>query len=232
MNFIIGSTANCQFHILDDSVSRNNAELIMQSDGSFKLILNENATNTTSIDGTLFKSGEHPITSKTMLRFGKTEISGQQLISKYLAINNIQKTDFTPEFDELKRKYSEFSIQKNKIQKENDYKFKILPVGIGILLTILTLTVPKFCAREGIKNLFIDLKLIVPAVTTIIVVLLNRNSEKFNHSLGILNNRLFEFWFCPNPKCKRQFNRDETWEVIKHRGRCGSNNCNATWYKS
>jgi pSer/pThr/pTyr-binding forkhead associated (FHA) protein len=215
MEFIIGRNKNSQFVIDDSSVSRTHASLTELESNKY-LIKNLSTTTTTKVNGT--NVFEKIITESDDVLLGEFKLNLKEVFSKFREIKNENQTDFTNEFKVLEDKYNLHIKTQNRIELKYGVIFRY---GPGILLLLIG------AALQFIYNLQ-GAMIFTGGLAGISAFVLSKTTKE-KEKLDILNNRLDDFWFCPNNKCKVPF-RGRTWVGLKDRGRCINHpRCQATW---
>lgn len=229
MEFLIGREVTGENTIIVpeeySSVSRIHAKIVIDKD---EILLQDlNSTNGTYVNGRGIESKLVTVNDKITL--GKeTEyiVDLIEIIERYNTIINENKTDYTKEFDELKKIYDEY---RKKINKVNELK-NIQQITLGVIA--LVVLIAKTLLDDNKPLLYFVLifaSLIGISVSVYVLV----TSKKFPDKKQLIDLEYSSKYRCPKKTCKFKFPlKDDSysWIKLKHNKKC-PNKCGAIYSK-
>lgn len=192
---IIGTNGNQPFKITAEGVSAQHAQLTIRDDGKWVLkdLHSKNGTYIFNRDTHQFDLIEVKIIdANTLIRLGPDDtIRCYQFTARQLVKEN--QTDFSTEFQELRQKWNEIQVKKEKLERQTA-RMTFIPVGLSLILMGGSCILPKSWPVDVRMNA-IRTVMLIPSLLSPFLASSNRKRLKR------LGEEIKETFVCPNPDC-------------------------------
>lgn len=211
-------------------VSRVHAKVIKNSDGLF-------IEDLESRNGTFIKGKSNPI-SKTKIFTGQTLLFGDddpntafkidvdKIIEHFKQIEDLTRTDFCSEFNDLKKVYSDFNQEIQYLKKKHQRKSQMPRITISVVIGVILLVLIQLEAIPVGSSLQWPIMIIVMAIAGIIPFLMKQPDLK--DEITDIEIKYSSKYICP--KCEKPLNLNTHWRKYEANRKC-PHGCGAEYAK-
>jgi ribosomal protein L37AE/L43A len=215
--FSLGRLEDNDIVIKNSIVGRKHLIITYISDKEL-LLEDLNSTNHTYVNGT--KIIKKHITPNDKISLGSLDIDSSMIFKTILNRRKENQTDFTIEFNEIKKIYEEYEVKVDKLKRKSQSEPIIIRAAITVLVMVLV-----FIFLGNSSPLRYPLMMMAGIIGGVFTAFSNTN-KAVRSQIDILNAKLMSQYKCP--KCGRNLygNTITFWSA---RGKC--DNCGALWTK-